>query len=126
MTINRSCKDIGGLSQNTNNPGATERWTRTNHLMVALREHLNKKIRKQSKSTCRELIKTKIKRDENSVRDIQGYLEKWIPDIWDPTKVITHLSSGVKATEEMTKDSLDIKARGEKSRDLILEALVFI
>ena len=123
MTINRSCKDIGGLSQNTNNPGATERWTRTNHLMVALREHLNKKIRKQSKSTCRELSKTKIKRDENSVRDIQGYLEKWIPDIWEPTKVITHLSSGVKATEEMTKDSLDIKPRGEKSRDLFLEAL---
>ena len=35
MTIDRSCKDIGGLTQNTNNPGATERWTRTNHLMVA-------------------------------------------------------------------------------------------
>ena len=90
MTINRSCKDIGGLSQTTSNAGATERWTRTNHLMVALREHLNKKVRRQSKFSNRELGKPKIKRDENSVKCIQDCLERWIPDIWLPAKVITH------------------------------------
>ena len=37
MTINRSCKDVGGLSRNTENPGATERWTRINDHMVSLR-----------------------------------------------------------------------------------------
>ena len=31
MTINRSCKDIGGLSRNTQNPGATERRTKIHH-----------------------------------------------------------------------------------------------
>ena len=74
MTINRSCKDIGGLSQTTSNAGATERWTRTNHLMVALREHLNKKVRRQSKFSNRELGKAKIKRDEYNVRCIQDCL----------------------------------------------------
>ena len=123
MTINRSCKDIGGLSQSTNDPGTTERWTRTNHFMVALREHLNDKIRGQSTLTSRELGAAKIRRDESNVKCIQNYLEKWIPDIWKPTQPISHISSGVKATEEMTNDTLDIKTRGAKSRDVFLEGL---
>ena len=53
MTINRSCKDIGGLSQVTHKDGAVERWTRTNHLMVAMREKQDKKNRKKAKSTSR-------------------------------------------------------------------------
>ena len=47
MTINRSCKDVGGLSRNTQNPGATERWTKIHNHVVALRERLNKKIKKK-------------------------------------------------------------------------------
>ena len=120
MTINRSCKDIGGLSQNTDNPGATERWTRTNHLMVGLREHLNKKIRRQSKTSKKELGVAKIKRDENKVKAIKDCLDKWIPDLWEPTKSITHIFSGLQATEEMKRDSLDIKSRGAALRDSFL------
>ena len=48
MIINRSCKQTGGLSCKTQNLGAMERWTRTNHLMVALREHMNNKLRKET------------------------------------------------------------------------------
>ena len=123
MTINRSCKDIGGLSQSTNDPGTTERWTRNNHLMVALREHQNQKIRRHSRSTSRELGTAKIKRDEANVRCIQDYLEKWVPDILKPTQFIADISYGLKATEQMTIDSPDIKTRGAKSRDMFLEAL---
>ena len=121
MTINRSCKDIGGLKQSTNNPGATERWTRTNHLMVALREHLNRKVRRQAKVSNKELGAAKIKRDENNVRAIQNCLERWIPDLWEPTKAITHIFSGIQATDAMKKDSLDIKTRGEDLRDKFLK-----
>ena len=39
MAINMSCKDVDGLSGNTQNPGPTERWTKMHHHIVALREH---------------------------------------------------------------------------------------
>ena len=54
MTINRSNKDTGGLAQKTHNRGATERWARTHHLMVAMREHMNTKIRKKTKKGSKE------------------------------------------------------------------------
>ena len=42
ITINRSSKETGGLSGKTEKVGATERWGRIHHHMVAMREHLNK------------------------------------------------------------------------------------
>ena len=84
---------------------------------------MNKKVRRQSKFSSRELGAAKIKRDENNVRGIQNCLEKWIPDLWEPTKAITHIFSGIQASEEMKKDSLDVKARGAAARDLFLTAL---
>ena len=44
MTINRSCKKIGGLSVKTENLGARDRWAKIHHCMVAMQEHLNKKV----------------------------------------------------------------------------------
>ena len=48
MTINRSSKDTGGLSEKTENVGASERWMRINHIMAALREHLDALIKTRS------------------------------------------------------------------------------
>ena len=47
MTINRSSKEIGGLTGKTENLGAYARWTKINHFLVALREHQNKILRKK-------------------------------------------------------------------------------
>ena len=79
MMINRSSKDIGGLSGNTQNRGATERWTRIQHLMVAMREHLNKKIRKNVNESRVELGAARMKRDERDVRNIKSCLDTWLP-----------------------------------------------
>ena len=49
MTINRSCKDVGALSKNTQNPGAMEKWTKIHHHIVTFREHLSKKIQRRLK-----------------------------------------------------------------------------
>ena len=68
--INRSCKNVGGLSGNIQNPGAPERWTKIHHHIVALREHLNKKIKKNAKERHVELSTTRIERDEEDVRNI--------------------------------------------------------
>ena len=48
VTINRSCREVGGLLGNTQNPCATENWTKT-YYIVALHEHLHKKINKKTK-----------------------------------------------------------------------------
>ena len=48
MIINTSSKQTGGLSCKTQNLGAVERLTRTNHLMVALREHIDNTLGKET------------------------------------------------------------------------------
>ena len=48
MTINRSSKDTVGLSGKTENVGASERWMCINHIMAALREHLDALIKTRS------------------------------------------------------------------------------
>ena len=120
MTINRSCKDIGGLSGKTQDEGGREGWTRTNHLMVAMRDHLKKKIRKQTRNLSRELGVQKIGKDENDVRSIQTCLERWVPDLWKPTQPIVQFSTGA---DEMRNDTLDTQMRGASERDNFLAAL---
>ena len=46
MTINRSSKEIGGLTAKAENSGACARWAKINHFFVALRKHQNKVLRK--------------------------------------------------------------------------------
>ena len=58
-TINRSSKATGGLSGKTENYGASERWMRINHIMVALREALDGVTRKNKSSTQIDLGKKK-------------------------------------------------------------------
>ena len=72
IAIKRSCKDVGGLSGSTQNPGATwtKRWTKIHHHIVVLREHLNKKIKKKAKERHVELGTVRIERDEEYVRNI--------------------------------------------------------
>ena len=45
MTIKRSYEDVGGQSGNTQNPGVTERWTKIHYHIVALREHLDNRMK---------------------------------------------------------------------------------
>ena len=49
MTMNQSCKEIGGLSGKTQNVGASERWAEIHHHMIAMREHLNGKVQRNTK-----------------------------------------------------------------------------
>ena len=105
MTVNRSCKQTGGggggggLSCKTQNLGAVERWTRTNHLMVALREHMDNKLGIETV----ELGAGPMQREERDVCMIKSCLERRLPDMLDPTKRITKLATGVTADEEMTR-----------------------
>ena len=47
MTINRFSKSTGGIGGKTEDDGASEKWIRLNHYLSALKEHMNKKLRKK-------------------------------------------------------------------------------
>ena len=49
-TINRSCKDTGGIFGITENLGACERWMCISHVLAALKEYLKSKIHKKKRS----------------------------------------------------------------------------
>ena len=70
ITINRSCKRVGGLSRNTQNPGATERWTKVHHHIFALREHLNQRLRKRTKERHVELGTARF--EPNKMKKMRG------------------------------------------------------
>ena len=57
---------------------------------------------------------------------IKSCLEQRLPDIWDPTKGIINLATGVTANEEMTRDTLDIKEKGGVARDKFIESITTI
>ena len=94
MTINSSCKDVGGLSGNTQSPGATERWTKIHHHIVALREHLNNKVKKNTKERHLELGTSRIERDEEDVRSIITCIDAWLPELWGKGHPITSFAAG--------------------------------
>ena len=59
-TINRQCKDVGGIGGNTDNLGTTDCWARNSHLIAALPERMNKKIRKKTKQKHANLGKPRM------------------------------------------------------------------
>jgi hypothetical protein len=49
--------------------------------MVAMREYLDKEIRKKTKETNIELGAARMERDERDVKNIKSSLDTWLPQI---------------------------------------------
>ena len=121
MAINKSYKDIGGLSGNTENSGATQGWARIHHHIVALREHQNKKMKRKTMQKHVQLSPGRMERDEANVRNISTCVDTWLPDLWKHGHSITNFASGEIATDEMINDIVDLKNRGEVARDEFIQ-----
>ena len=121
MTINRSSKETGGLSGKSENVGATERRGRIHHHMVAMRERLNKKIKKNTKHVNVELGKSRMERDERDVLMILSCVRNWVPNLWQPDQKITNIATRKIATEEMTKNALSVRKRGKEAMDMFIK-----
>ena len=80
-TINRSSESTGGLSGKTENVGASEKWLRINHLMAALREHLDPAIRKRASSKNIDCGMKSFLSDENDIKMLSQTLEEWVPKL---------------------------------------------
>ena len=115
MTINRSSKDTGGLSGKTENVGASERWMRINHIMAALREHLDTIVRKRTLSKHIDVGRKRMLNDENDVRMLTECLEEWVPDLWESDQPLVNIATGKKASDDMIENFKTTKTRGKKA-----------
>ena len=103
MTINRFSKETGGLSGQTENKGASERWMRINHYIAALKQHLEAKVGKVNNSNHVEIGSKRMQKDEADVQRIVEGLNSWIPDLWSQQQPLVNISNGLLATAEMTE-----------------------
>ena len=109
MTINRSCKEIGGFSGKIENVGASERWAKIHRHMEAMREHLNEKVRKNIRDANIELGALRMERDERNVQMILKCLKNWTPNMWHSHQPISNIATGKIATETISKNTLSLK-----------------
>ena len=104
MTINRSSKEIGGLTGKTENLGAYARWTKINHFLVALREHQNKILRKKNRNERHiELSEKRILKDESEFQMLLQMLETWVPNLWKDNQPLINISAGEKASTDFVE-----------------------
>ena len=115
--INRSCKEVGGLSRNTQNPGANEGWTKIHHHIVALREHIKKEKKRRLKKRHVKLRTARIEQDEKDVRNIITCINAWLPELWRKGHARTNFATGEIAMDDMRDNIIDLKERGEIARN---------
>ena len=116
MTINKSCKDVGGLSGNR-----IPWWANIYHHIVALREHQNKNIKKKTIQKHVELGPGRMQHDEADVRNIRTCIDTWLLDLRKHGHPITNFASGEIAKDKMINDIIDLKNRGEVARDEFIQ-----
>ena len=121
MTINRFSKETGGLSGQTENKGASERWMRINHYIAALKQHLEAKVGKVNNSNHVEIGSKRMQEDEADVQRIVEGLNSWIPDLWSQQQPLVNISNGILATAEMTENVKSTKDRGKEARKQFFE-----
>ena len=102
-TINGSCNNIGGLSGKTENVGASERWTKIHHHMVAMWKHLNEKVRRNTKHINIELGALRTEIDERDVQMILTYLNNCTSNMCHSDQPIRNIVTRKIATESMSK-----------------------
>ena len=94
MTINQSCKEIGGLSSKTENVGASDRWAKIHHHIEAIRQHLNEKVRKNIKEVNIELSPLRMERGERDEQMIPKCLKNWTSNMWHSDQPISNNATG--------------------------------
>ena len=87
------------------------------HHIVALQEHLNRKIKKKAKERDFELGTARIEQDEEDVRNIITYIDAWLSELWEKGHRITNFDTGETAIDDMKDDITDLKDTGEIARN---------
>ena len=104
----------------TQNHGATQRWARIHHYIVALREHQNEKVMRKNIQKHVELGPGRMERDEVDMIN-RTCIDTWLPDLLKHGDPITNFVPGEIATDEMINDIIDLKNRGEIARNEFIQ-----
>eukprot|EP00794_Sanderia_malayensis_P002186 gene2186-2488_t len=124
MTINRFSKETGGLSEQTENNGASGRWMQINHYIAALKQHLEAKVRKSRNSGHAELGWKQMQKDEADVQHVVEGLNSWIPELWFPIQPLVNICNGILATAELVDNVKSTKSRGTEAKNQFLECFM--
>ena len=114
-TINGSSKSTSGLSGKMENIGASEKWMQFNHIMAALREHLDFAIQKRTGLKNIDCGMKHFLSDENDVKMLSEILEEWIPNLWASEQPLVNIATGKEAPQEMVKNVKSLKQIGENA-----------
>ena len=117
VTVNRFSKETGGLTGMTQNTGASERWMRINHYMCALKECLDKNIKRRKSTKHVELGERRMFTDEMNVELLESGLPSWVSNIWKPAQPLINIASGEEGTKKLIDNILSTKTEGIKLRD---------
>ena len=95
MTINRASKDTGGLSEKTENAGASERWMRIKYLMAAMRQKPDQVTRKRTTCGHVDLGRKRLLNDKQDVETLASCLFTQIQETWENNQPIINLATGL-------------------------------
>ena len=125
MTINRHSKDTGGLSGKTENVGASERWARINHIMAALRGHLDNLVRRREITKHVDFGEKRMLDNENDVQMLSHCLNEWVPGLWEPDQPLVHIATGVEASLEVDNVKT-IRTRGKDAMSEFISRFTYL
>ena len=75
-------------------------WTKINHVLVALREHQNRILRKNRNERHIKLGEKRILKDESEVPMLLQILETSVPNLWEDNQSLIKISTGEKASTD--------------------------
>ena len=85
--------------------------------MCALKECLNRKIKRRKSTTHVEFGERRMLHDEMNVEIIEAGLCSWVPNMWKSDQPFVKIATGEEATKELVDNIQSTKERGAKLRD---------
>ena len=119
-TINRFSKSTGGIQGKTEDEASCRKWVRLNHILCAVKEHMDKKIgKKKTINKHIELGARRMEKDESDVESIVNTINSWIPKLYSEDQPLINLSNGKPASPELILNVNTTYDRGVSERDLL-------
>ena len=77
---------------------------RIDHIIAALREHLDSVSRKRKGSKNIDCGMKRFLSDKNDVKMLSQTLEEWVPNLWTAEQPLVNITTGKEAPQEMVKN----------------------
>ena len=86
--------------------------------MCALKEYLNRKIKRRKSVSHIEFGERRMHHDEMNVELVEAGLCSWVPNMWNGDQPLVNIATGEEATKELVDNVQSTKKRGADLRDV--------